>query len=115
MRVIDFVFLPAFVITLGCSVGSTTVPVTAGVTSGQTSATRDAPSAAGAMTPSEDAAATSDSWWTESQPCLGGAELKGAAPPQGNAVWCEQAGKPHGPKTTFYPGGQRETTRTYYQ
>jgi hypothetical protein len=54
-------------------------------------------------------------WWKTSTPCPEGAELKGSAPPEGQEIWCEKGGKPHGPKTTFYPNGQRELSRTYYQ
>jgi antitoxin component YwqK of YwqJK toxin-antitoxin module len=73
-----------------------------------------APSAAAPNTEVDDSSPDSE-WWTRGTPCPAGAELKGAAPPAGKAVWCEKDGRPHGPKTTFFPSGQREATRTYYQ
>jgi len=61
------------------------------------------------------AAVDESEWWTGDKPCPDGAELKGAAPPRGNAVSCEQGGQVHGTKTTFHPNGQRARSERYYR
>lgn len=37
--------------------------------------------------------------------CPAGAEVRGATPPAGNAVWCEMGGTYHGPWTMWFPNG----------
>src|SRR4030095_12235649 len=54
-------------------------------------------------------------WWTSEKPCLDGAELKGAAPPRGNAIWCEAGGQVHGTKTTFHANGKQSRTERFYR
>lgn len=51
-------------------------------------------------------AATADAERAE-RPCPGGAEERGAAPPEGLARWCVQDGRHHGPWTIWYPNGSR--------
>src|SRR6187200_2850746 len=59
-----------------------------------------------APSPAEEPASETAEFWTSPTPCAEGAELKGAAPPEGALVYCELAGKPHGPKVTFHKNGQ---------
>ncbi len=47
-------------------------------------------------------------WWKEASPCPEGAAIKGAEPPQGNALWCEtKDGKAQGPRTEWFANGKK--------
>src|SRR5262245_13486510 len=70
--------------------------------------------------PAEDRATTPaaiavSEWWTGAKPCPDGALLKGALPPLGNAVWCEQGGQVHGTRTSFHMNGERWRSERFYR
>src|SRR5262245_40310103 len=59
------------------------------------------------------AAIEASEWWTAETPCPDGAELKGALPPRGNAVWCQQGGQVHGTKTTVHMNGRSRRSERF--